>query len=161
MGVDYDICDVCGDTYPDCGRYGSCEGCGKTWCGVCDRKIETFWYGDDGYCDLCLNTKVPEPTRDEVYDYALELLGKTHAELARELQQTDEFRGRVTEFTCTGDHADCNPECEKLEELFEDPELKNYMATKRKGLCCVAAKREQPCGKCARKRIKVVEWHEE
>lgn len=31
MGVDYEVCNNCSDTYPDCGYYVMCE-CGKRWC---------------------------------------------------------------------------------------------------------------------------------
>jgi hypothetical protein len=31
MGVDFYACDYCGDTFPDCGEYVSCE-CGEHWC---------------------------------------------------------------------------------------------------------------------------------
>jgi hypothetical protein len=31
MGVDYYACNNCGDTFPDCGYYVSCE-CGQHWC---------------------------------------------------------------------------------------------------------------------------------
>lgn len=32
MSVDYLICNHCGDTFPDCGYYVTCEGCGSHWC---------------------------------------------------------------------------------------------------------------------------------
>lgn len=31
MGVDFYACDQCGDTFPDCGDYVSCD-CGRKWC---------------------------------------------------------------------------------------------------------------------------------
>lgn len=32
MSVDFLVCDNCGDTFPDCGYYVSCESCGTCWC---------------------------------------------------------------------------------------------------------------------------------
>ena len=31
MGIDYLTCHNCGETFPDCGSYVSCE-CGESWC---------------------------------------------------------------------------------------------------------------------------------
>lgn len=41
MGVDFYSCKNCGDTFPDCGEYVSCD-CGEHWC--CDECAE-----EDGY----------------------------------------------------------------------------------------------------------------
>lgn len=32
MGVDWYSCSSCGDTFPDCGYFVTCEGCGTHWC---------------------------------------------------------------------------------------------------------------------------------
>lgn len=32
MSVDYLVCENCGDTFPDCGYWVSCESCGTCWC---------------------------------------------------------------------------------------------------------------------------------
>ena len=42
MGVDFYTCNRCGETFPDCGPYVSCEGCGTVWC--CDECAE-----EDGF----------------------------------------------------------------------------------------------------------------
>ena len=31
MGIDYYVCSVCGDTFPDCGEYYTCS-CGRHYC---------------------------------------------------------------------------------------------------------------------------------
>jgi hypothetical protein len=31
MGIDWEVCHYCGDTFPDCGDHESCE-CGNHWC---------------------------------------------------------------------------------------------------------------------------------
>lgn len=41
MGVDWLSCNNCGETFPDCGDFVSCE-CGERWC--CDECAE-----EDGY----------------------------------------------------------------------------------------------------------------
>lgn len=42
MGVVFYTCNRCGETFPDCGDYVSCEGCGTVWC--CDECAE-----EDGF----------------------------------------------------------------------------------------------------------------
>ena len=37
MGVDFYVCRACDETFPDCGPYVRCEGCGKPYCG--DEKL--------------------------------------------------------------------------------------------------------------------------
>lgn len=32
MGVDFMVCNNCGETFPDCGDYVYCDGCGTRWC---------------------------------------------------------------------------------------------------------------------------------
>ena len=62
MGVDFLVCNYCEETFPDCGHFVSCEGCGTHWCS--DECAE-----EDGY--------VPEHCRkhpelngfDEMYNY--------------------------------------------------------------------------------------------
>ena len=55
MSVDFYSCDCCGETFPDCGFYITCD-CGKKWCShLCAE--------DDGYdgekdsCSFCRNEK--------------------------------------------------------------------------------------------------------
>jgi len=35
MGVDWKVCQLCEETYPDCGPTQFCEGCKTTFCGYC------------------------------------------------------------------------------------------------------------------------------
>lgn len=32
MGVDFLVCEHCGEAFPDCGHYVSCQSCGTHWC---------------------------------------------------------------------------------------------------------------------------------
>ena len=47
MGIDYYVCDVCGETFPDCGEYYTCE-CGRLYCSEeCATSDEVEDYPDD------------------------------------------------------------------------------------------------------------------
>ena len=63
MSVDYYSCERCGDTFPDCGDYTTCNedagGCGRTWCddgcAEADGYIREYCKlekeVDNGYCE--------------------------------------------------------------------------------------------------------------
>lgn len=51
MGVDWYSCKRCGETFPDCGDYVSCE-CGESWCS--DECAEADGYKEE-YCKLGCN----------------------------------------------------------------------------------------------------------
>ena len=42
MSIDYLVCENCGDTFPDCGYWVSCENCGTHWCS--DECAEEYGY---------------------------------------------------------------------------------------------------------------------
>jgi hypothetical protein len=43
MGVDYLVCNNCGDTFPDCGSFVSCE-CGERWCSQSCAEADGYEY---------------------------------------------------------------------------------------------------------------------
>lgn len=55
MGVDWEVCQLCGETYPDCGPTQYCEGCGTRFCGYC-KEAEI---GET--CPLCRYETVEAP----------------------------------------------------------------------------------------------------
>jgi hypothetical protein len=89
MGVDFYPCNNCGETFPDCGDYTSCE-CGVHWCSDECAEAEGYRREEDGFtpngseweqetsCQFC---------REEDFEdfallkTALELLGKSREEL--------------------------------------------------------------------------------
>lgn len=107
MSVDYYACDNCGDTFPDCGTYVSCE-CGRNWC--CDECAEDQGYQgascklnydcDDNECEIecwkCENQIESSCSfcRKEIFDdvelldYALHLLALTRDELMDKYKNT-------------------------------------------------------------------------
>ena len=97
MGVDYYTCPVCDYTFPDCGEYDRCGGCGRAfhkWCG----KIECHCNEDPDdphkheECDEGCKKCSCVVCRDEVVldeDLAEFLLSKCR--LTRE-QAVEEFR---------------------------------------------------------------------
>ncbi|TPG88133.1 hypothetical protein EEL32_10235 [Brevibacillus laterosporus] len=85
MGVDWRVCPHCGDTYSDCGRYGTCSNCESSYCGSCfgdfvqvygliDESHERFkLFGESlPECDHC-NGKIISD--DEILAFALSKLG--------------------------------------------------------------------------------------
>jgi DNA-directed RNA polymerase subunit RPC12/RpoP len=86
MGVDFYVCQSCGDTFPDCGPYWSCEECGNHICSRCEKTIikrdeET----ETDICPFCTNEILSDY---ELLEFALKKLGMTrdalHIELAAE-----------------------------------------------------------------------------
>jgi DNA-directed RNA polymerase subunit RPC12/RpoP len=89
MGVDWYPCANCGDTFPDCGHYWSCETCGHMICSRCEKEIikrdeETE---DEDVCPFC-NDEIA--TDYELLCYALRKLGMTREELVAERAAPDE-----------------------------------------------------------------------
>lgn len=111
MSIDYYVCNNCGEGFPDCGDYITCEGCRTKWC--CDecaeedgfvaehcKKYEVYGYSDldderrirdceYSHCNDC-SEYVPDSCkycRNEDYDdltllnKALELLHMNREEL--------------------------------------------------------------------------------
>lgn len=37
MGVEFLICRICNDTFPDCGEFSHCAGCRKNFCKYCAK----------------------------------------------------------------------------------------------------------------------------
>ena len=145
MGVDFYNCCVCNEIYSDCGEYGSCEGCGRSWCGRCD--IETFWYDDDICCDLCFSTDPVELTQEKMLDYALEKLQMTRQQLQEEIKATrPEYTQPEHVYECKTDvdHECIGVACETLAEDYEDKTLKQYSTAIVRGQCCRA---KYPTGK--------------
>lgn len=96
MGVDYYVCDNCGDTFCDAGPFGACEHCDNMMCPSCCAKFDvgTMWcdFADEelteeareeyemGYdqCPFCCG-KVT--TDEQLFDFALKKLGLSREQL--------------------------------------------------------------------------------
>jgi len=67
MGVDWYSCRECGETFPDCGEFYSCEGCCEIgWCSKeCADKAGAQFGEEDGYnlvvsCKFCREEDAPD-----------------------------------------------------------------------------------------------------
>ncbi|MFS0562559.1 hypothetical protein AB1K91_17675 [Terribacillus sp. 179-K 1B1 HS] len=72
MGIDYLVCEVCGDAFPDVGYYGYCGGCESALCGGCVEDMGEKYgrvdpesefaedYGEESpcKCDECTKPKL-------------------------------------------------------------------------------------------------------
>jgi hypothetical protein len=79
MGVDFYVCRACDETFPDCGPYVRCEGCGKPYCGDECADID----GDDQE-QTCVDCRGELNTDDNLLALALEKLGMTREQLTAE-----------------------------------------------------------------------------
>ena len=65
MSIDYYSCERCGNTFPDCGDYTTCNedagGCGRTWCS--DKCAEKDGYIRE-YCKLGTDVNYESPLED-------------------------------------------------------------------------------------------------
>jgi hypothetical protein len=89
MGVDFLACETCGDTFPDCGDYVSCE-CGRRWCSDSCAESDGFREEEDGFtpkdsnwgqdtsCDFCRGEDFEDY---EILAEVLALLGKTRKDI--------------------------------------------------------------------------------
>lgn len=87
MSVDFEVCNSCGETFPDCGYKLSCAECGKYWCSEeCayeDGVIRGSGEYSDGSFDVvsCKYCRKEDFSDYVILDKALELLGKTRQEI--------------------------------------------------------------------------------
>ena len=66
MGVDYEVCTNCEDTFPDCGYFVRCD-CGKQWCDDDCAATDGYTYECDeeenhesSSCDYCRGEQVED-----------------------------------------------------------------------------------------------------
>ena len=84
MGVDWLTCNYCGENFPDCGHFVSCEECGTTWC--CDECASEEGYeeapdDDSGEPSSCKFCRGEDHSDIVLLNFALEQLGMNREEL--------------------------------------------------------------------------------
>lgn len=82
MGVDFYACDWCGETFPDCGDYVSCD-CGRMWCS--DECAENEGYREEqaGRCDYkrsCKFCRKEDVVDEKLLNHCLQRLGISREE---------------------------------------------------------------------------------
>ena len=85
MGVDYLVCDECGEIFCDCGEYYYCENCDRQFCMNCRDEAGLEWDDEDGCvcsCKYCRNEAVDD---DDILNYAIEKLNTTRDALEKEI----------------------------------------------------------------------------
>ncbi len=93
MGVDYYCCDVCGQTYPDCGPCGNCSSCDSSLCGQCyDDAIEKY-SGRDGWSEKCQSCSGEIINDAQLVQYFLEHCQLTRAG-AEKLARSEILKGK-------------------------------------------------------------------
>lgn len=96
MGVDYYVCNCCEDTFPDVGRFVSCN-CGYRWCSADCAEEEGYRQEEDGFipegskwtqdtsCNYCRKENHDDSA---LLHFALKLLGKTRENLILEFNKS-------------------------------------------------------------------------
>ncbi len=87
MGVEYLVCDECGETFCDCGEWYYCENCGKCFCRHCIEDAGLKWEDEEDECVVtsckyCRNEAVSE---DDMLYYLLNKLQITKENLEKEI----------------------------------------------------------------------------
>lgn len=88
MGVDWYSCRNCGDTFPDCGDFVSCE-CGEHWCDYDCAEANGFERDEDDNtsCNYCREEDFEDST---LLEFALKLLNKNRQELIKDYKNNKE-----------------------------------------------------------------------
>lgn len=81
MGIDYYICDVCGETFNDCGYYISCD-CGRHWCNDKCAKKDKYRKdkNDNSSCNFCRKQDFED---SDLLKYTLKLLNTNRKEIIK------------------------------------------------------------------------------
>jgi hypothetical protein len=133
MGVNFYNCHICGEIYPDCGNYGSCEGCNKSWCDNCNKKHHSFLYGDDIYCDLCFGDEPESIDAEDMIDFMCTKYNTTRDAISAEMPKKE-----LRSYECVDEEEhECHEDCPLTQESVEDPKSIWYTCYRR-GRCCVA-----------------------
>jgi hypothetical protein len=90
MGVDFLVCKLCGDTFPDCGDFVRCD-CYCKWCSdECAEKDgfrvdedETEEYEEERSCNYCRRESADDPT---LLSFLLTELGLTREKVLEQWQ---------------------------------------------------------------------------
>ena len=92
MGIDYYVCDVCGESYPDCGPCGMCGNCESSLCGDCHDKAKEKYgvHTDDSYdslkCQLCTKDVI---TNDVMVEFLLKRIGVTRKQVEKDIRNAN------------------------------------------------------------------------
>ena len=91
MGVDFYACDICHDTFPDCGDYVSCE-CGGKFCSNDCASMDYAVYDDNGECiegedgeGNCVLCRGEAATDYDLIEFLLEKCSLTREQAVEEL----------------------------------------------------------------------------
>ena len=93
MGVDYEVCENCQDTFPDCGDYVMC-GCGKRWCSdSCaeadgyERKYDEEENHEEMSCSYCRGEDVEDYKLLEAFLHMTKMTRKEAVEWYLKVQE--------------------------------------------------------------------------
>ena len=98
MGIDFYTCELCGDTFPDCGEYGTCAKCENDICincyneqnikyGTVDKDSkEAKYFGDKALkeCNSCSEKIVHD---SDIFEYLLKITKMTKDEIVKAVKK--------------------------------------------------------------------------
>ena len=92
MSVDFYACDNCGKTFPDCGRYYTCNcDCGRHWCSLECAEEEGYEIGEDKdeedntTCSFCRNESFEDC---ELLKFLLKKYKLTYTQVEKQYRET-------------------------------------------------------------------------
>lgn len=88
MGIDWLVCDKCGEAFADCSPYESCEGCESKYCEYCvESQYEAHCKDSESLimCDECSPNVVKA---SDILSYLLKKSGKSKEELEKEILES-------------------------------------------------------------------------
>ena len=86
MGVDFHVCPLCKETYPDCGEVRFCEGCETSFCGYCEPEVDI---GET--CPLC---RYDEVSTEQVLEWTIANYGLPNKKALENACKAD-LKGRL------------------------------------------------------------------
>jgi hypothetical protein len=98
MGVDFQKCGGCGETFPDCDYYRHCDNCGADYCKYC-MEDSMRYYVDLDCCVECDPHQFVDAPDKTLLEFALSELGCNRLELNNRYNKK---RGRQECVECGG-----------------------------------------------------------
>ena len=85
MGVDWYTCNHCGDTFPDCGSYYTCDNCWTHWDDLkCAEADGAQWNEEEDTIVSCKFCRQEDATDSELVNYMLKHFKVTREEMVKE-----------------------------------------------------------------------------
>ena len=89
MGIDYLVCDHCGEAFPDVCDHYYCDGCGRVFCSYCAEEAGLKFYDDEDCCcevESCIYCRKEAFDDNALLNYLLKKYNITREDVEKELK---------------------------------------------------------------------------